>query len=200
MRRGPPACAPVLAVLLQRLHTAHWPARPTGQSTTSWPLERGDELNSSIQADRRGGEELMGRSPSSSSDSGGCVHAALWMLILAQIAVVYWIWSSPAAAVLPSHLRGNNIHYILPAVQHVLPALAADAPSPTTLSPPAQPLTILVVLGNMPLDDATPTIDTMTRVQTAVKYYTSHIDKEPCLLVFSGGKHYDEPCWLLACR
>lgn len=49
---------------------------------------------------------------------------------------------------------------------------------------PHNTTTVLVVLGNMPLDDATPTIDTMTRVRTAVAYHEAHPDS---VLVFSGG-------------
>jgi len=42
---------------------------------------------------------------------------------------------------------------------------------------------LLVVLGNMPLDEKTPTLDTMTRVRTAVEYY----NKSEAWMLFSGG-------------
>ena len=55
-----------------------------------------------------------------------------------------------------------------------------------TASPSKSPYkSVLVVLGNEPLDDQTPTIDTMDRVKKAVAYY----EKNPTttLLIFTGG-------------
>ncbi len=44
--------------------------------------------------------------------------------------------------------------------------------------------TVLVVLGNEPLDDATPTVDTVARVTKAVEFQKEH---PASLLVFTGG-------------
>lgn len=44
---------------------------------------------------------------------------------------------------------------------------------------------VLIVLGNEPLDDQTPTVDTKNRVQKAVEYYFAH--PESTLLIFTGG-------------
>jgi len=44
--------------------------------------------------------------------------------------------------------------------------------------------TALVVLGNQPLDDKTPTIDTVRRVDAAVNYATNH---PRCVLIMTGG-------------
>ena len=46
---------------------------------------------------------------------------------------------------------------------------------------------LLLVLGNMPLDESTPTLDTMTRVRTAVDYYKKSKDGGGTWIVFSGG-------------
>lgn len=43
---------------------------------------------------------------------------------------------------------------------------------------------LLIVLGNEPLDDKTPTLDTMTRVKTAVSYFQEHPSS---ILIFTGG-------------
>ena len=51
---------------------------------------------------------------------------------------------------------------------------------------------IFVVLGNMPLNDLTPTVDTMTRVRTAVEKYKALDDSERGYLVFSGGPTVDK--------
>jgi len=51
---------------------------------------------------------------------------------------------------------------------------------------------IFVVLGNMPLNDETPTVDTMTRVRTAVARYKELSDSERGYLVFSGGPTVDK--------
>ena len=55
-------------------------------------------------------------------------------------------------------------------------------PLPNYLYPEIE--NILVVLGNEPLDDATPTIDTMTRVRKAVKFFSVHPSS---ILIFTGG-------------
>lgn len=44
--------------------------------------------------------------------------------------------------------------------------------------------TVLVVLGNEPLDDNTPTVDTMKRVQLAAEYQKAH---PASLIIFTGG-------------
>jgi len=47
---------------------------------------------------------------------------------------------------------------------------------------------LLVVLGNEPLDDNTPTVDTMARVRTAVNYCISRGDDAlSCDIIFTGG-------------
>ena len=45
--------------------------------------------------------------------------------------------------------------------------------------------TLLIVLGNMPLDDSTPTVDMMERVRTAVRAFKTN--PLSTMLVFSGG-------------
>ena len=61
--------------------------------------------------------------------------------------------------------------------QHHFDVTASPSPSPYK--------SVLVVLGNEPLDDTTPTIDTMDRVKKAVEYY----QKNPTstMLIFTGG-------------
>ena len=55
-----------------------------------------------------------------------------------------------------------------------------------TASPSKSPYkSVLVVLGNEPLDDQTPTIDTMGRVKKAVDYYQQN--PISTLLIFTGG-------------
>ena len=44
---------------------------------------------------------------------------------------------------------------------------------------------MLIVLGNEPLDDQTPTVDTMTRVKTAVDFWGKH--ENSTIIIFSGG-------------
>jgi len=44
---------------------------------------------------------------------------------------------------------------------------------------------VLVVLGNEPLDDLTPTVDTVARVEKSVAFFKDH---PRSLLVFTGGK------------
>ena len=46
---------------------------------------------------------------------------------------------------------------------------------------------ILIVLGNEPLDDNTPTIDTMKRVDAAGIFYNRQINKEKTIVIFTGG-------------
>ena len=60
--------------------------------------------------------------------------------------------------------------------------VSAQPPSPVYTYPEVE--NILVVLGNEPLDDATPTIDTMTRVRKAVEYFSMHPSS---ILIFTGG-------------
>ena len=56
----------------------------------------------------------------------------------------------------------------------------ADAPTPGTSAFDV----VLVVLGNEPLDDKTPTVDTVARVKKAVAFQKEH---PSTLLVFTGG-------------
>lgn len=44
--------------------------------------------------------------------------------------------------------------------------------------------TVLIVLGNEPLDDSTPTVDTIARVNKAVEYAKKH---PGCVIIMSGG-------------
>jgi uncharacterized SAM-binding protein YcdF (DUF218 family) len=46
---------------------------------------------------------------------------------------------------------------------------------------------ILIVLGNEPLDDSTPTIDTMKRVDAAGIFYNRQSNKEKTIVIFTGG-------------
>mgnify|MGYP001569925851 CR=1 FL=1 len=61
-----------------------------------------------------------------------------------------------------------------------LGSCSADEPTSATSSAPA----VVVVLGNEPLDDATPTVDTVARVETAVEFQRQH---PGTLLLFTGG-------------
>lgn len=65
---------------------------------------------------------------------------------------------------------------------------AVEIPVHNLTIPPTkeEPITtVLVVLGNEPLDDQTPTVDTMTRVKTAVSYYLQN--SRTTIIVFTGG-------------
>src|SRR5712671_686953 len=55
---------------------------------------------------------------------------------------------------------------------------AGDAVSKTTVD------TVLVVLGNQPLDDHTPTVDMIARVNKAVEFHKANLGT---VLVFTGG-------------
>lgn len=115
------------------------------------------------------------------SSRNGWLHNTLWVVIVVQVVAIVFIWGGArggggeigtATATTTTRLRMEVT---------ALATLPAVTPPPSTASRP----TVLVVLGNMPLNDVTPTIDTMTRVQTAVAYYRAHPSSS--LLVFSGG-------------
>ena len=64
-------------------------------------------------------------------------------------------------------------------------ALAATGVCPAAPTPPpATPPALLIVLGNEPLDDQTPTVDMIARVMLAVKYQQQHPGTS---MIFTGG-------------
>ena len=106
------------------------------------------------------------------SSRNAWLHFTLWVVIAVQIVAILFIWGAGGREGTTTSLRSEAT---------AAATLSAATPPPSVAPRP----TVLVVLGNMPLNDATPTIDTMTRVQTAVKYYQDH--PRDSLLVFSGG-------------
>ena len=58
-------------------------------------------------------------------------------------------------------------------------------PTPTPIIPIIE--NILIVLGNEPLDDNTPTIDTMKRVDAAATFFNRQLNKDRTIIVFTGG-------------
>jgi uncharacterized SAM-binding protein YcdF (DUF218 family) len=71
-----------------------------------------------------------------------------------------------------------NLRRLLPS------STSSPTPRPTIPSNTARISTILVVLGNEPLDDLTPTVDTMKRVELAASYQKSHPES---VIIFTGG-------------
>ena len=86
----------------------------------------------------------------------------------------------PATAAKVTRLRTASVpDRMKPPQKPPLPETAAAA-----LNAPS--MAVLIVLGNEPLDDQTPTVDTMNRVQKAVDYYKAR-PPGSTLLIFTGG-------------
>lgn len=95
--------------------------------------------------------------------------------------VVIWI-------VVIANLSSNDVNASVKVQQQ--PGRLLRTPSPTfteskLLTQPTDGKSLLIVLGNEPLDDLTPSADTMSRVKVAVEYFNAH--KDTTTILFTGG-------------
>lgn len=80
-------------------------------------------------------------------------------------------------------LRGEAIHSA-ESISQSMYLTTTKSPASSVYSIEKSVPAVLVVLGNEPLDDNTPTVDTMKRVEVAVDYYKKHPSS---ILIFTGG-------------